>query len=117
MVTSSPDFTVFGLKPLRISELGVLASKLHFSIFPSAPVTSRKNHECGFSRRTAVITPFTVTGLSASNSAANEWWARAGAASVSDAIAAKRRCFMPRIIDLELDPRGNGHAPARAEGA
>src|SRR5665213_162535 len=87
MVTSSPALTVPGLKPLRMSELGVLASKLHFSTLPSAE-TSRKNHECGFSSRTDVITPFTATGLSASNSAANEWWARAGAASANVANAA-----------------------------
>src|SRR5215831_6536503 len=72
IVTSSPAFTVPGLKPLRMSELGVLASNDHFSTLPSAPVASRKNHECGFSSRTCVMTPFTVMGLSESNSAANE---------------------------------------------
>src|SRR5258706_16257114 len=97
MVTSSPAFTVPGLKPPRTSELGVEASNAHFSTLPSAPVASRKNHECGFSIRTCVMTPFTETGLSASNSAANEWGAEAGAArgaETPDRNAAKLFPFM-----------------------
>src|SRR5476649_2646456 len=104
MVTSSPAFTVPGLKPLRMSELGVLASKLHRSTLPSLE-TSRKNHECGFSSRTDVITPFTVTGLSESNSAENEWWARAGAASANVASAASRTANLRFMRHLTYNPK------------
>ena len=69
-VTSSPIFRELGLKPLRISEVGVLASKPQFTTLPLFSVTSMKNHECGFSNLISVSTPCTVTGLSASNAAA-----------------------------------------------
>jgi hypothetical protein len=61
IVTSSPALTKPGLSPLRIRPDGVPASNAHFSVLPFS-VTSRKNQECGFSRRTSVNVPLTVMG-------------------------------------------------------
>src|SRR4051812_44466139 len=120
MVTWSPGLMKPGLTPLRMSDVGVLASKLHFSTLPPASVASRKNHECGFSRRTCVTTPRTVIGALASNSAAKEWCATARPApkaarnSATTPGIARRLCVMREVI-LQVGLRGNRHPPPTAE--
>src|SRR6185436_11677984 len=78
-----------------INEVGVLASNPQFATLPLASVTSMKNHECGFSNLISVSTPFTSTGRSASNAAANAWCAHAGigATSVPTLSAATANIF------------------------
>src|SRR5215471_14268778 len=98
MVTCVPFPIRLALKPLRIMPLGVPASKDHRSTLPLASFTSRKNHECGFSRRTWTIVPCTVTGLFMSKAAANEWCAHAAAANPSDARVHARTIRTVRFI-------------------
>src|SRR5678815_3787931 len=98
MVTSTPGLMRSGLNPLRIIPLGVPASKAHRSTLPLGSFTSRKNHECGFSRQTCTIVPWTVTGLFISKAAANEWCAVAVVAAPSETRLHTRTVRTVRFI-------------------
>src|SRR5690606_4340760 len=71
------------VQPRRNRAFGAPPSIIHFSTSPDSVVTSRWIHECGLIQSIFVTVPLSVTGLLASNSAANEWWAGAGSAPVA----------------------------------
>src|ERR1700733_11523060 len=73
-----PGFKVSFRRPRRYNAPAEAVSKAQFATFPSASLTSTKTHECGFDRSNFVIVPVTLTFLSRSYSAANEWWAMMG---------------------------------------
>ena len=75
MVIGSPYFRESLLQPLRVSVLGAPPSHCHGCTLPCASFTSRYTQMCGFIHSSFVTAPVSVTGLFASNSAANEWWA------------------------------------------
>src|SRR5882672_980550 len=68
-----PTGSEFLLQPRRISAFGAPPSTAHRSTFPSGPVASMWIQECGLVHSTLKTVPLILTGLFASNSAANEW--------------------------------------------
>src|SRR5580658_8159076 len=76
-------------------------------------------YTCGFIQSIRVTTPLWVTGFWLSYSAANEWWAQAGAAASSNPPIArtppKNTDFIK--LDLPISPpisTGSVYNPARA---
>src|SRR5688572_1057757 len=74
-VTASPGFNEFLVQPRRIKPLGFEVSTIHRAFPPSGAATSRVIQPCGFIISHFTTVPLSVMGLSASNSAANEWCA------------------------------------------
>ena len=64
---------------------------------PSSPLTSMWTQACGLIHSTFVTVPRNLTGLFASNSAPNAWWARTGAAASNKPIPAIRATSFVRI--------------------
>src|SRR5437667_7445596 len=82
------------LQPFRVSVLGGPPSHCHGCGLPWSSLTSRYTQMCGLAHSTLVTTPLRVTGLLMSNSAAKEWCADRGRASVSAMAAASTKCFV-----------------------
>ena len=70
-----PGSSDFLVKPRRNSTFGVPASNAQFSTLPFGFFTSMCSQTCGLTHSIFVTVPFIVTGLFASNSAANAWCA------------------------------------------
>src|SRR5579864_3659665 len=68
------------LKPSRNREFGLPPSIIQFTTFPSAPLTSMRIQECGFTNSHLVTVPRSFSVFSTSNSAAKAWWGSAGTA-------------------------------------
>src|SRR5262249_30243657 len=69
---SSPTFMVFRVQPWRMRPFGLPISIPQLTVLPSAPDTSMKKYVWGFCHSILVTMPLRVSGLVASNSAANE---------------------------------------------
>ena len=71
-----------GRHPCLVRAFGAPPSHCHGVSFPSGPRASRYTQMCGLRHSTFVTGPVRVTGLFPSNSAAKEWCARSGAATI-----------------------------------
>src|SRR6267378_138298 len=86
-VISMPGGSEFLFQPRRSSAFGAPPSTAQRSTFPSGPFTSMWIQECGLLHSILTTVPFILTGLFASNSAANEWCAVTGAAAATSSAA------------------------------
>src|SRR5262245_14064403 len=82
-VITSPGLTVVLDQPFASIRLMAGPPTSHFSIVPSAALTSRVIMGCGFSHSNMVTVPFTVTSLDMSTG--QEWWADTGTAPETNA--------------------------------
>src|SRR5262245_25508222 len=82
-----------------MSELGGAVSTDQLATLASGSFTSRKIQACGLIQSIRVTVPRNVTGLLASNSAANEWWAAVDTEASMTATAPNRivRIGFPRL--------------------
>src|SRR6476620_2586286 len=72
-----PGSKVSFLNPRRNRTFGVPASMAQLTTVPSGCFTETWSQEWGLIHSIFVIVPLKFTGLFASNSAANAWWAKA----------------------------------------
>src|SRR5262245_45135734 len=84
----------FLFQPRRSSAFGAPPSTAQVSTFPSGPFTSMWIQECGLLHSILMTVPLIVTGLFASNSAANEWCARIGTAAATNSAAMTENSFI-----------------------
>src|SRR5215470_6772852 len=77
MTISVPGNNESLVKPRRNSTFGVPASMAQLTTVPSGFFTSTCSQVWGLTHSIFVIVPLKFTGLFASNSAANAWWAEA----------------------------------------
>src|SRR5262245_21198905 len=96
-------------QPRRSSAFGAPPSTIHFWTSPDGVVTSMWIHECGLIQSIFVTVPSSWTGRFASNSAANEWCPREGAAAaVSSEPMATLKSFMRIAVISVLAKPSNG---------
>src|SRR5438874_11097317 len=81
MNISVPAGSEFFVQPRRNRAFGAAASIIQGVTLPSSPLTSMWIHACGLVHSIFVTVPSNLTGLFASNSAANAWCAGSGAAA------------------------------------
>src|SRR6266849_3784704 len=67
---------------------------------------------CGLLQSILATVPDTVTGLSPSYSAANEWWAEAGDVAISSPTAKPAIPFIPGVLLAQKEPSRVSQADA-----
>src|ERR1700761_3117968 len=105
-----PGGSEFRFQPRRSRALGAPPSTFHSTILPPSlgSAAMRWIHECGFTHSNLTTVPSSLTGWFWSNSAPNEWWAKAADALAVSAAASTRLRVLRVMIGHVLIGSGCG---------